>query len=442
MQPFNLRKIRSFFLIGVIAIIAVVLLVFSYETFTFGQNTPGEISRIYFADNISTAHRTLINRFNSAHTGKIEVIPVDLPFTKFSTNERKVLLARSLRSKNRRIDVFAVDLVWVPRFARWAEPLDLAFQPSERKALLDVAMESCYHDGKLVSVPLYIDISMMYYRKDILDQFPDAAALEAQLQSSITWESLIDLKRRAPNSDMPIYMFPALNFEGLICSFVELMASQNVPLFTADSIYLDTPAARRSLQLLVDLVNRYHLTPAVVSDFDEVNSYAFGLNNDALMMRGWPGLYQQRHIGVTDPAVFDQLRLAPLPHFRGEQPVSVFGGWNLMVSQYSQHKPAAITFIKFLLRPDNQRLLFEIGGYIPISRKVYEDTSFVGQYPELQFYSRLLEQGVHRPYLVDYTRYSDILSYYLYMAIKNEIDVGSALQKAHKEILSRNLTIR
>jgi multiple sugar transport system substrate-binding protein len=32
------------------------------------------------------------------------------PFQKFSTNERKELLTRSLRSKSDRIDIFSVDL--------------------------------------------------------------------------------------------------------------------------------------------------------------------------------------------------------------------------------------------------------------------------------------------------------------------------------------------
>src|SRR5512140_3173445 len=83
------------------------------------SNDRQEPTRVYFADNISKAHRVIIAEFNKRHAGSIEVVPVDLPFDKFSTNERKELLARSLRSKSDKIDIFAVDLIWVPRFARW-----------------------------------------------------------------------------------------------------------------------------------------------------------------------------------------------------------------------------------------------------------------------------------------------------------------------------------
>jgi len=82
-------------------------------------------AKIYFADNISIAHEALIKRFNETYRGEIEVVPINLPFSKFSTNERKELLARSLRSRSDLIDVFAVDLIWVPRFAKWCEPLDI-----------------------------------------------------------------------------------------------------------------------------------------------------------------------------------------------------------------------------------------------------------------------------------------------------------------------------
>lgn len=86
--------------------------------------------KLYYVDNISETHQRLIDRFNQRYAGRIEVIPVNLPFSKFSTNERKEILARSLRSKSERIDVFAVDIIWTQRFAKWSHPLDAYFDES------------------------------------------------------------------------------------------------------------------------------------------------------------------------------------------------------------------------------------------------------------------------------------------------------------------------
>ncbi len=106
-----------------------VLSVILFDRFgIIGEETDGVV-RVYYADNISPAHQQIIDRFNELYRWKIEVVPVNLPFEKFSTNERKELFARSLRNKSDRLDIFAVDLIWVSSFSRWAEPLDATFSP-------------------------------------------------------------------------------------------------------------------------------------------------------------------------------------------------------------------------------------------------------------------------------------------------------------------------
>lgn len=123
MQRFLERINAAYFLAGLGIIIGFGILFYVYDHFKLKNADTGLVTQIFFADNISNAHRKLIERFNEEFKGQIEVIPIDLPFSKFSTNERKELLARSLRSKSERIDVFAVDLIWVPRFARWGQPV-------------------------------------------------------------------------------------------------------------------------------------------------------------------------------------------------------------------------------------------------------------------------------------------------------------------------------
>ncbi|HEY6952969.1 MAG TPA: hypothetical protein VI758_11210, partial [Bacteroidota bacterium] len=177
---FHRRTIVALFGAGIIP--AFLMLVLFAGSPAAGSKREKEAAKVYFADNISPAHRLIIAEFNKRHEGSIEVVPVDLPFEKFSTNERKELLARSLRSKSDKIDVFAVDLIWVPRFARWAEPLDAHFTTGEQEQLLSYANQSCKIDGRLVAMPMYIDIGLMYYRRDIIRRLPDGAAIDAEIQ--------------------------------------------------------------------------------------------------------------------------------------------------------------------------------------------------------------------------------------------------------------------
>ena len=188
----------------------------------FHKEEKNQPVKLYYADNISLSHQLAIDEFNRLYAGKIEVVPVNLPFSKFSTNERKEILTRSLRSKSEKLDIFAVDLIWVPRFAKWSEPLDSYFSIDEKKRLLKDALKSCVFEGALVAMPMYLDIGLLYYRRDIIRKLPDADAIEKRLQESITWEEMAHLRKRLGYLNKPFYLFPAKDYEGLICNYLEL----------------------------------------------------------------------------------------------------------------------------------------------------------------------------------------------------------------------------
>ena len=95
----------------------------------------------------------------------------------------------------------------------------------------------------------------MFYRDDLLRKFSDYSELKKQIDESITWGKFIELGKRFNINSNPFYTFQADDYEGLICSFTELMANQNNPVVDAKgNLSLDTNEAKKSLQLLVDLV--------------------------------------------------------------------------------------------------------------------------------------------------------------------------------------------
>jgi len=106
-----------------------------------------------------------------------------------------------------------------------------------------------------------------------------------------------------------------------------------------------------------------------------------------------------------------------------------------MISRFSRYKKEAIEFVKFMHQEENQKTLFEVSGYLPVLESIYGDSSYVAEYPELRFYRRWFRYGVHRPYTENYTRISDILSYYIHLAIRGEWTPAAALKTA-QEIIS------
>jgi multiple sugar transport system substrate-binding protein len=432
----NFKKILTVLLISTL-IIALILTTFIFIPSESGGGKIGSATRIYYADNISEAHQKVIDRFNEIYKDQIEVVAVNLPFTKFSTNERKELLARFLRSRSDRIDIFSVDQIWVPRFAKWSLPLDRYFDRATKTKIIEPAAKSSYLNDTLFAIPLYIDVSVMYYRDDLLKKISGGEKSAKQLDESISWEDFIELKSRSGNE--PFFLFQAADYEGLMCIFLEMMRSLGKELIINDSLQLHTPEAKKALTLLCDIVQKYNMSPDEVTSLKENQTYDKFFNENYMFLRGWPGLMKNFPDSVNYKINAADIKKVPTPHFGSGDKVSVYGGWNLMISQYSSRIYESVKFIEFLLSEEAQLIMYEEGGYLPVINSLYEDHV---DDQDLQFYRELLDHGVHRPFTERYTGISDILSFYINKAIKGDITVEAALHHASDKINSGSIFIK
>lgn len=397
-----------------------------------------EAVKIYYADNISPAHQRIISQFNDEYAGRIEVIPVNLPFRKFNTNERKELITRALRSRGGKMDVFAVDQIWVPRFTKWAEPITKYFSGKEIADILPYALTTCYAGHQLVCVPLYIDIGVMYYRRDLLESLPQYSRIEKELAASMTWDQFITL-RNTYFRGKPFFIFPGANYEGLICNYLEVFGGNGGRLYGGDRFEINNPVARRSIRLMVDLINKHGITPAAVTSFDDNESYAYAFEHDVPFFRGWPSSLAEFHANPAYAEIAANLEMAALPHFNGHEPAFAFGGWNLMISKYSNHKDEASLFIKYVLSDEAQTILYEAGSYLPILNNHYENMAYTQKHPALSYLRTLMKHGIHRPSHPEYTKISDILSFHINKALEKESSIEEALEVAVRELISNNI---
>jgi multiple sugar transport system substrate-binding protein len=365
------------------------------------------------------------------------VVPVNLPFQNFTTNDRKQILTRSLRSRSDVIDIFAVDLIWIPRFAKWGYTLNNRFDKQMLNAVNDMALKACYNNENLVAFPLFLDLGVLYYRSDLIQSLLNGEEIEKKIQNSLTWDEFISLGKSFHNSPNPYYIFPGGELEGMICCFHEMLSvDESKEIFSNNSVDLNTPSAKRSLQLLIDFIHKYKFSPFDVTRFDEFNSYLYANENNAVFQRGWVGGF------LTDTSNVSNIEIAPLPHFNGHSTSSVFGGWNLMISKFSSRKEEALLFINFMFEKENQQILYEVGGYIPVNKKVYKDTLFIKKHKELAKIQKLLQWGRHRPFLDNYTRQSEIMSRYFHKALQNEISVNEALISASAHINNEKTIVK
>ncbi|MCF8240863.1 MAG: extracellular solute-binding protein [Melioribacteraceae bacterium] len=425
--------------VGILTLAIVAIIIYVFLPLDFFDSEVEKPVEIYFATNVSSAHQAVIDEFNSKYSGSIKVVPINLSFGLFETNDRKELLTRSLRNKSDKMDIFEVDVIWVERFAKWCAKLDNLIPKEKLKGFLPHAAETCYSNNDLVAAPLYLDIGMIYYREDILRDLPEFDELKKELRHSITWEKFIDLRKKL---NKPYYLFTGDAYEGLVVTFMELILSQNLDFFKNKPIDLNKPESRRALQFLHDLIYKYQISPIDVTHFNEISSYEYYLKNDITFLRGWP-IYEKDDRNLYQEAEKKQnLIKAALPHFENSERVSVYGGWNVMVSEYTDKKKEIAKFIEFILEEDTQKKLYELGGYLPALKSIYNDKEFMENNPGLVYEKQLLDRGVPRPYSEDYTRISDIISKSIHQALLNEISIEVALNKATEYINSGKVLIK
>ena len=406
---------------------------FLISSFPLGRNplnTDG-IQRVYFADNIGPGHAKIISQFNEHHKGKIEVIAIDLPFSKFNTNQRKELITRNLRSRSSRIDVFSVDLIWVPRFTKWAEPLAPYFSPQFLKNIVEKPLETCYVDGALYAIPLYTDIGALYYREDMISALPGGAEINERIKQSISWEELLRIGEKY-FPDRALYIPQAVAYEGLICNFNEILGQSLQDEETGELLDLLDPKVVERVSFMRDLIEK-KIAPIASLRMAEDECIRYALSNGIPFVRGWPTVNNDTDARL-DSILFKKLAIAPLPHFEGERSTPVFGGWNMMLSKHSPVKDAAIEFIQFAASYEGQKIFFEYDGLLPIQQQFYRGSAEDPRHARLQVIEKMMANGLHRPMLHQYTLISDILSARLHQIIAGEVEVEAGLKQAKQEI--------
>ncbi len=419
-----------YFLLLTAIVVSVIFYLFPFQN---EFSSSGQDSKVYFADNITQAHSEIIAEFNKKYRGKIEVIPIDIPTLQFTTNKRKELITRTLRSRNSRIDIFAVDQIWVPRFTKWAEPLEQFFSEEELKLILPQALKTCYFNDKLYAIPFFIDAGLLYYRTDIIGSLPESEKIEEKLEKGISWTDIIEIKKRYFPGKYA-YIFQGDAYEGLICNFIEFLGNDTERLYSGNKFNIFDPVIIEKTRQFADLIYKHKIAPVDVTTFDEGRSFEYALNNDIPFFRGWPTTVKYSNLVSKTTQKLNLLKEASLPGNGKNAGSSAIGGWNFILSRYSGVKEEAVTFIKFVLSEKIQELNYTSGSYLPILKSFYENKEMLEKHPKSVEFRTILNNGVHRPAMQNYTKISDIISLYLNKALKKELTTETALKKAQQKI--------
>src|SRR3954465_1045025 len=133
-------------------------------------------------------------------------------------------------------DVFPIDVVWAPEFARagWLADLSDAFPPAQlARDFLPGPVAAVTFAGRTWAVPWFVDVGLLFYRTDLVPRAPR------------TYAELEELARAAMRRDPSLsgWLWQGRQYEGLSCVVFEAIWGHGGEVFSAGRILLDTPAA-------------------------------------------------------------------------------------------------------------------------------------------------------------------------------------------------------
>ncbi len=210
-------------------------------------------------------------------------------------------------------------------------------------------------DGRVYGVPTNIAADAVWFHKDLFD----AAGL-LYPSGPVKWDAMIQLAQRLTKRDAEGrisqfgLLFPWWNFGHVFAGF-------GAHIFTPDGrrCIVDRPEAVAAVQLMFDLVYRYHVSPSPADEagmagqggFGSTDSAVFGAKRAAMAIGGRWWLSELRNFKGLRLGVFES------PH----QIVRRFRAYGraTLINRNSPHVREALDFLAYLAGPAYNRLVNE-----------------------------------------------------------------------------------
>jgi multiple sugar transport system substrate-binding protein len=368
--------------------------------------------------------RSLIARFERENPG-IRIMDETLPA---SSDEQHQFFIINLEGKSVDFDVMSLDVIWVPEFARagWLHDMGRLLPANERDEFFPGPMDAVTYEGKVWAVPWYIDAGVLYYRKDLLDRYG--------LKPPATWEELVSEAQRVTAGEKGLYGFvwQGKQYEGLVCDVLEYFRGNGGDVLRDGRVVIDSPANRRALGFMRNLIVRYHVSPPLVTTATEESTrHIFG-NGRAVFMRNWP--YAWNVFAREGSPVKGKVGVAPIPSFPGGRSSPTLGGWQLGVNRYSRHPEEAERFIRFMTSASSQKYMALTIGYKPTRKALYRDPELLSQQPFIAGLFGILMTARPRPVTAYYMMMTQVMQPEFSAALTGVRTPGEALENAQRQI--------
>src|SRR5215212_1381861 len=244
-------------------------------------------------------------------------------------------------------DLISTHTKYAPSQKQWLSPLDHDLDESELETFTPRTLELARIDGLLYGVPRNLDVKLLYYRTDHMNEPPSS------------WEELRDEAARLKSDDLYGFVFPGKE-SGLFGHFFELHAMAGGRMFEDEgppTPRLNDEAGHWALILLKDLYERAAPQETLDWHYDEVA--ACFRRGKAAMSTDWPGGFytyedpeQSSVVGSYDVTLYPEGRAGRFVYSSSH---------TFAIPSTVRDRPAAIELLRFLTSRESQAFEARLG---------------------------------------------------------------------------------
>jgi len=358
---------------------------------------------------------------------------VKLVSTPNSSSERLALYQQLLAARAPDLDVLQIDVVWPGLLAGHLVDLSEA-HTTARENFFPQLVRNNTVGGRLVALPWFVDVGLLYYRSDLLARH-GLRVPRTWTELTVTAERIQQAERAAGTPRLWGFVWQGRAYEGLTCDALEWLASHGggTIIDPGGRITVNNPQAASAITLAASWIRR--ISPEGTLNYTEEESRGVFQSGLAVFMRNWP--YAWNLLQSAESPVRGKVGVAMLPAAADGRPAAALGGWQLAVSRYSRNPEIAASLVRYLVSRSEQKRRALAGGYHPTIPALYADAELLAASPLFGTLSGALDGAVARPAAAvgaDYNRVSYAFANAVHAVLAGQSDAASSLRALERQL--------
>ncbi|MDH4279455.1 MAG: ABC transporter substrate-binding protein, partial [Acidimicrobiia bacterium] len=342
---------------------------------------------------------------------------------------------QTFEAQSSEVDVLNIDVIWPGDLAEHLLDMNEYGAADVTGAHFPAIVENNTRDGRLVGIPFFTDAGLLYYRTDLLEKYNYDAP-------PATWDELEEMAQtiqdgeQAENPDFTGFVWQGNAYEGLTCDALEWIKSHDGgEIVDPDgTISVNNPNAVAALERAAGWVGT--ISPTGVTGFQEEDSRAVWNAGNTAFMRNWPYAYSLSQ-DEENSTIVGLVGVAPLPAGPDGAPAATLGGWQIAVSQYSEHPDEAAAFALWLTSEESQKINAIQESLLPTIESLYTDADVLEANPFFGDLYDVFTNAVARPSTVtapNYNQTSVAFFNAVHSVLTGENDAPTALEELELDI--------